>query len=99
MDNIPFEPLAQRKYVTADGSLTLEVIMGRPQPMQDEDGSDYLCPVKFIYNGKEQILPVAGVDAFQAISLAFKLIDYEVRKDGRLLWEGVKLGDARFPDC
>ena len=67
----------------------LQVIVGAPQP----DGDDWCCPVRIKgLDSKER--RVFGVDSWQAMILALRLVEallrHEVREGGELFWFGHK---------
>jgi hypothetical protein len=53
-------------------------MMGKPQMW--DDGPDYLCPILIAGIGNDKLQCAAGVDAFQSIELALKLISSELQK-------------------
>jgi hypothetical protein len=55
----------------------ISVMMGKPQLW--EGGPDCLCPVLIVGAGDEKVRCAAGVDSFQAIELAFKMISLQLR--------------------
>jgi hypothetical protein len=63
----------------------VRVMIGRPQLW--EGGPDWLCPILIVGAGDEKIRCSAGVDAFQAIELGFKMISLQlrtIRRDSQL---------------
>lgn len=82
--------------------LRIVVKMGRPQPLPNTIGTDYYCPIQIIGIGREKVMRVAGVDAFQAIELGFKILGAQLAAlnseyGGQLRWEGDTNGDLGFP--
>src|ERR1700761_4580454 len=81
--------------------LKIVVKMGKPRPLPNGIGSDYYCPIQITGIGREKVMPVAGVDAFQAIELAFKILGAQLAAlnneyHGQLGWEGGTNGDLGF---
>ncbi len=74
--------------------------MGKPQLV--DDGRDYFCPIQIVGIGDEKVTYAGGVDAFQAIELASKLIAIELRTirdrfDVRFArWDGDETGTGGF---
>jgi hypothetical protein len=95
--------IAVRKFsVASDPIREIVLTMGKPQPLPDALGNDHYCPFQFAGVGSEKVKYAAGVDAFQAIELAFRIIGSELavlnrQHDGQLRWEGDEHGDLGFP--
>ncbi len=64
-------------FVTGDPSRRIVVKMGKPTLWNS--GPDYLCRIQILGIGDEEVRFAAGVDAFQALDLATKLIAIELR--------------------
>jgi hypothetical protein len=82
--------------------LKIVVKMGKPRPLANATGTDFYCPIQITGIGKEKVMPVAGVDAFQAIELGFKIIGARLaalnkEHGGQLRWEGSTNGGLGFP--
>jgi hypothetical protein len=85
--------IATRELVVRTQShVTVRVMMGKPQLW--EGGPDSLCPVLIVGAGDEKIRCAAGVDAFQSIELALKMISIQLRAIRRDL----ELDLCRWPD-
>jgi hypothetical protein len=74
--------------------------MGKPE--QFPGHTDYYCPYQVKGGGRENVMAVGGIDAFQAMQLALSTIGAEleaIRKDsgGHLLWDAGDKGDLGFP--
>jgi hypothetical protein len=95
--------IAVRKLSLAnEASRSIVVKMGEPQPLPDATGDDRYCPFQITGVGSERVKYAAGVDAFQSIELALRMIGAELAKinrehDGHLQWEGNEHGDLGFP--
>jgi len=72
-------------------------------PDRYSDSSDYHCPFQFIGVGDDSIRSAAGIDAFQAIQLALRMIGMFLylhlnpQLGNSLRWKGDKEGDLGFP--
>lgn len=84
-----------------DGRETaITVKLGRPVPFPDD--SSYYAPFQVIGAGSEKVRYAGGVDAFQALQLAMKIIRsyldaLAVECSAELSWEGGESGDLGFP--
>jgi hypothetical protein len=79
----------------------ITVIIGKPQEYPGT--SDYYCPIQIKGTGSEKVEYAVGIDAVQAIQLAFKwagatLSHLNNTFGGRLRWEGGEPGDFGFTD-
>ncbi|HUS18436.1 MAG TPA: ribonuclease E inhibitor RraB [Terriglobales bacterium] len=92
--------IARRVIKTPDGK-ALEVRMGLPQ--QVGEGPDSYCPIQISGSSDERILKVGGVDAFQAMQLAMKIVGTDLallnnrEYDGKLEWLDSGDPDLGFP--
>ena len=82
----------RRLFLANEPSRKITVLMGKPQPLPDALGEDHYCPIQITGLGNEKVRYAAGVDAFQAIELAFRMIGVELgvlnrNNGGRLRWE------------
>ncbi len=97
------EIIASRKLALLKNHLPparIEVLLGKPERFPDH--SDYYCPYQIKGFGSEKVMAVGGVDAFQAMQLAFTTIGVELEvinrnSGGKLIWEAGKEGDFGFP--
>jgi hypothetical protein len=95
--------IATRRLVLAnDAGRRILVKMGKPEPLPDALGDDQYCPFQITGIGTERVKYAAGVDAFQSIELALKMIGAELTRlnqkhGGRLRWECDEHGDLGFP--
>ena len=93
--------IAERELFVRDSpSAKVLVRMGKPRPFPD--GKDWYCPYQITAFGNERIFYAAGVDAFQAIELCFKMIGTDLvafaRNNGQQFrWEADEEGDLGFP--
>jgi uncharacterized protein DUF6968 len=95
--------IATRKLtLVRDGqpATTVEVLMGKPQPTPDQ--TDFFCPYQISGGGREKVMAMHGIDAFQAMQLTLNIIGVElalINRDsgGKLFWEGDKGGNLDFP--
>jgi hypothetical protein len=77
--------------------------MGKPQPFPDsKESDDTYCPYQITGAGDQRVRYAAGVDAFQAIELALKMIGADLSNlnrglNGRLCWECDQSGGLGFP--
>jgi hypothetical protein len=81
---------------------TIIVKMGKPQPLPQALGDDQFCPIRITGVGSERVKYAAGVDAFQAIELALRMIGTELavlnrEHEGRFRWECDEHGGLGFP--
>jgi hypothetical protein len=95
--------IAKRElFVRGDPKRKVLVMMGKPQLWAG--GPDCLCPVLIVGIGDEKIRSPAGVDAFQSIELALKLISIQlrtIRRDCEIdlcRWEGDDDPHVGFPN-
>ncbi len=97
------EVIAQRKFNfhCQDGSLRdVTALLG--VPVRLPDSTDYSCPHQIRGAGSERIRCSRGIDAFQAIQMAFLMLGADLdalNKElaGRLRWEGDEKEDLGFP--
>lgn len=95
------EQIAERElFLHNDPSAKVLVRMGKPQPFPDSSG--YYCPFQISGFGTERIFYGAGVDAFQAIELCFRIIGMKLafisRDQGQQIrWECDEQGGWGFP--
>jgi len=95
------EIIALRKlYLTGEKDKTIAVSIGKPQ--QFPDSQDYYCPFQITGIGSEKIKYAGGVDAIQAIQLAFDMIGVDLyvlnkENNGRIRWEADRKGSLGFP--
>ena len=102
LDNIG-EVIATRKLILVrEGQppATVEVSMGKPQETPDRLG--FSCPYRINGAGKEKIMAMAGVDAFQALQFTLNIIGLElalINRDsgGKLFLEGDDSENLDFP--
>jgi hypothetical protein len=97
------EIIASRKFwlLRQDVKTELVVVMGKPEAFQH--GADYYCPYQILGFGRETVMAIAGIDAFQAIQLALGTIRVELEVIGRdsggqILWEGDEAGYLGFAE-
>ncbi|MFB3814767.1 MAG: hypothetical protein ACE14L_11725 [Terriglobales bacterium] len=90
------EVIASRKFALVhDPSREIVVKMGRPQKIRDRNG--YYCPIQILGAGDEGIYSAVGYDAFQAIELAFRLINLELElRLGDVKMSRERIGDISF---
>jgi hypothetical protein len=80
------------------------VKLGRPQPSPDDpESEEYFCPFQITGVGDERVRYAAGVDAFQAIELALRLIGAFLHRlngqaGGRIRWKCDESGGLGFPE-
>src|SRR5258708_8265288 len=73
------EVIANRKFtLIREGQepAEVEVLMGKPEKFPDH--ADYYCPYQITGMGREKVIAIGGVDAFQAIQLALGTIAVEL---------------------
>jgi hypothetical protein len=94
------EVIAERRLEWAGSGPAGEVVVriGRPVP-DPEPGGDWLCPVQVVGMYRDAVRAAYGVDAVQALVLAFQMIDADLRAGQRaagrrLLW--LEQTDLRF---
>ncbi len=96
--------VAARKFILArEGHQPVDVIVLMGKPEKFPDHTNYYCPYQFKGDGRDKLMAIGGVDAFQAMQLALATIRVElevIEKDsgGRLTWEGGAEGDLGFPE-
>lgn len=97
------EVIAERQLLmkSRDGPVTaITVKLGRPVPFPDD--SSYYAPFQVIGAGSEEVKYAGGVDAFQALQLAMKLIriylnSLAIECSCELSWDAGEEGDLGFP--
>lgn len=93
----------RRLYIAGEEPRTTEIVVMLGKPQQFEDSTDYYCPFQVSVTGNERIAYAGGIDAFQALQEAFRMIGMELyervnpRVENRLRWEGDEEGDLGFP--
>jgi hypothetical protein len=102
LDSVGVPIAVRRLSLVNDPTRAIVVTMGKPQPLPDALGDDHYCPIQINGVGSEKVKYAAGVDAFQSIELAFKMIGVELavlnrEHDDQLRWEGDEHGDLGFP--
>ncbi len=102
LDSVGVVIAARKLFLANDVGRKILVKMGRPEPLPDALGDDRYCRFQITGIGAERVRYAAGVDAFQSIELALKMIGAELAKlnkehDGQLRWECDEHGDLGFP--
>lgn len=98
------EIIAARKFILArEGHQPVDVIVLMGKPEKFPDHTNYYCPYQIKGAGRDKLMAIGGVDAFQAMQLALDTIRVElevIEKDssGRLTWEGGAEGDLGFAE-
>lgn len=98
------EVIAERWFdvINQDGTNSkARVRMGRPQRLPDCD--DFYAPYEIECNGRTRLWYSAGVDGFQAVRLAMKMVDAEIQAFAnkykiKITWEGDPSGRLGFVD-
>lgn len=98
------EVIAERKLLmtTADGQVTtVTVRLGRPLPFPDDTG--YYATFQVTGAGSEKVKYAGGIDAIQALQLAFKMVDAYLDALGEeqgcaFTLEGSDTGDHGFKE-
>jgi hypothetical protein len=90
----------RKLFLLTDPSVEIHVLIGIPQLFLDT--ADYYCPVQIQGIGTEKVDFAVGIDAVQAMQLAFRLLGSMLAKlnnayNGALRWEGDTKGDLGFP--
>ena len=103
LENVGEIVASQKFTLVREGKelVDLLVLMGRPEMFPDH--RDFYCPYQIKGFGREKVMAIGGIDAFQAMQLALSTIRVElevIEKDsgGQLLWEGGKKGDLGFAE-
>jgi hypothetical protein len=97
------EPIAIRRLHLVDNPVSeILVVLGRPLPTADSGATEYRCPFQVVGIGDAKVRYAAGVDEFQAIELAFKLIGAILSRlnresSGKLRWKFDESGGLGFP--
>lgn len=63
--------VARRTFEATDGR-EVEIILGAPQPFPD--GQDYFCPFQINGLGDSTVRYAGGIDSYQALVLALKML-------------------------
>lgn len=98
------EIIAARKFILArQGHQPVDVIVLMGTPEKFADHTNYYCPYQIKGFGRDKLMAIGGVDAFQAMQLALGTIRVElevIEKDsgGRLTWERGAEGDLGFAE-
>ena len=96
-----FEEISYREYKIKGQDSKISITLGKPQ--KNPSTFDYYCPYKINIFNKEEVRKIFGVDGFQAMHLALKTIDAELRgiiqkKSIELEWDGGDFGELAFPE-
>jgi hypothetical protein len=97
------EPIAIRRLHLADNPRAeILLVLGRPQSSTDFGATEYRCPFQTGGIGVAEVRHAAGVDEFQAIELAFRLIGAALSRlnresNDRLRWKFDESGGLGFP--
>ena len=73
--------VASREFVVVRGAVSTRMLVEIGAPVQDVetvDGFDWRCPVRYSEDSRVRERQVCGVDAYQALELALKLVGIEV---------------------
>ena len=104
LDTIGDVIATRRLFHASNATTTVIVKMGKPQPLPDAIGNEHYCPIQITGLGSERVKHATGMDAFQSIELALKLIGIEVavlnrQCGGELRWwdSDERLGNLGFP--
>ncbi|CAJ1885214.1 hypothetical protein LMBIIBHN_03792 [Aeromonas salmonicida] len=73
--------------------VTLKIAIGAPQPDPKSTSGDYRCKVKLAGLGDKTF--IHGIDALQALSLALKFVESELRAFSDAGWHFYLPGSAR----
>lgn len=97
-DDTPLEPIAERRLaVVGEPDRTVTVTIGKP--VQKPSG-DWACPVDIQGIPTPARDSVYGVDAVQALQLAFETARQSLKNSGlALAMEGMDAGETGFPMC
>jgi hypothetical protein len=96
--------IAERRLevVETDGTRSpARILLGAPRNFPDS--SAFWAPYRIEYCRRERSMRSAGVDGFQALQLAMKMIHVEIevieKKQGiKFRWEGANSGNVGFDD-
>ena len=102
LDSVGTVIATRELFLANDPGRGILVKMGMPQPLPDALGDDHYCPFQITGIGNERVKYAAGIDPFQAIELALKIIGAELARlnsehDGQLYWECDDRGGFGFP--
>src|SRR6266498_1404611 len=89
-------------FLANDPNRKILVKMGKPYPLPNALGDDHYCPVQITGIGSEKVTHAAGVDAFQSLELALKMIGSKLaflnrEHHNQLRWECDEEGGLGFP--
>jgi hypothetical protein len=93
----------RRLYLDGEEPRTTQIVIEAGKPVKFPDSDDFYCPFRISGAGEEKIFYGGGIDAFQAIQEAFRIIGMYlyIRINPplgyRLRWEGNLQGDLGFP--
>lgn len=101
LDSVGEVIAVRRLWLANEPSHSIVAIMGKPQPLPEALGDDHYCPIQIRGLGSEKVRYAAGVDAFQSLQLAVRMIGAELavlnrEHNGQLRWEGDEHGDLGF---
>jgi hypothetical protein len=104
LDTIGDVIATRRLFLVNDPNWPVIVKMGKPQPLPDAVGDEHYCPIQITGLGSEKVKYATGLDAFQSIELALRLIGIEVavlnrEYHGQLRWwdRNEQHGNLGFP--
>lgn len=93
----------RRLFLEGEEPASSNILVKLGKPRQFADSTDYYCPYQIIGIGDENIRYAGGIDAVQALQLAFRALAIDLyiglnrEFDNRLRWEGDENGDLGFP--
>lgn len=96
--------IAARTFALArEGHRPIDIIVLMGKPEKFPDHTDYYCPYQIKGFGRDTVMAIGGVDAFQAIQLALGTIRAELEvieknSGGRLTWDAGAEGDLGFAE-
>jgi hypothetical protein len=95
------EIIAERIFKIRLNERTEEVMVLLGKPVRFSDSDDYLAPFQIKGIGNEKVRYSGGIDSFQSIQLAMRMISYELDALSQTLgakfsWEGDEEGSLGF---
>ncbi|WP_141111208.1 DUF6968 family protein [Chromobacterium haemolyticum] len=98
-------PIASRDFVFVECKMSSRILVEIGAPIRDVEtvqGMDWRCPVRFSGEKIEEVCSVCGIDSFQSLCLAFRLVRYTLEELERSLEGKIRFLESDFPpfeDC
>ncbi|MGE8547854.1 DUF6968 family protein [Alcaligenes sp. Marseille-Q7550] len=98
-------PIASRDFELIECETSSRILVEIGAPIRDVEtvrGMDWRCPVRFSGEKIEKVRSACGIDSFQSLCLAFRLVRYTLEELERNLEGKIRFLESDFPpfvDC